>query len=317
MNGWVNRLGRRICDWLEKEEAPTATPLCDFDRLCYELRPADVILVEGRARISNVIKLITQSSWTHAALYIGRLYDLPSHHTRELVRLHYDGDPNQQLIVEALLGKGTIVTPIGKYRRDHLRICRPGGLSPEDADKVIHYAAKRLGAQYDVRQMADLARFFFPWGILPRRWRSSLFAHNAGTPTRTICSSMLAEAFNAVNFPILPFIDRRDDGSLRFFKRNPRLFTPKDFDYSPYFNIIKYPFLGLDDLGVYRKLPWEDDEYVYNDGDEHLPDEEAPEAEPEHTGAWRPALLRNLGGNKRDLEAPTIEPPPEHKEASS
>ena len=47
-------------------------------------------------------------------------------------------------------------------------------------------------------------------------------------------------------------------------RRNPRLYTPKDFDYSPYFDIIKYPYLGLEDLGMYRRLPWRD-EVVYND----------------------------------------------------
>jgi hypothetical protein len=103
----------------------------------------------------------------------------------------------------------------------------------------------RLGAAYEVRQLLDLARFFLPWGIMPRRWRSSLFQHNAGSPTRTVCSCLLGEAFSSVDFPVLTFIDRRDDGTLRFFKRNPKLFTPKDFDYSPYFDIIKYPFLGL------------------------------------------------------------------------
>ncbi|MEW8259462.1 MAG: hypothetical protein AB2720_11820, partial [Candidatus Thiodiazotropha taylori] len=161
--------------------------------------------------------------------------------------------------------EGTIIAPVSKYRRDHLRICRPTGLEPEDAHKVVAHSIKHIGTDYDVRHLLDLARFFFPWGFLPRRWRSSLFEHNAGMPTRTVCSSMLASAFNRVNFPILPFIDRDDDGSLRFFKRNPRLFTPKDFDYSPYFDIIKYPFLGLDDLGVYRRLPWCDDDILYND----------------------------------------------------
>ena len=107
--------------------------------------------------------------------------------------------------------------------------------------------------------------FFFPWGILPRRWRSSLFLHNAGEPTRNVCSSLLVEAFSSVDYPVLPFIDRSEDGALRFFKRNPRLFTPKDFDYSPYFDIIKYPFLGLDDLGIYRKLPWGDENVIFND----------------------------------------------------
>ncbi|MCG7873266.1 MAG: hypothetical protein N0C88_00220 [Candidatus Thiodiazotropha lotti] len=254
-----------IAEWLTKEGPPSSSPLCDFNRLTYELRPSDVLLVEGRSRVSNVIKTITQSTWTHSALYIGRIYDIRDPDLQQRVRMAYKGDLSEQLMVEALLGEGTIIAPVSKYRRDHLRICRPSGLEPEDAHKVVAHSIKHIGTDYDVRHLLDLARFFFPWGFLPRRWRSSLFEHNAGMPTRTVCSSMLASAFNRVNFPILPFIDRDDDGSLRFFKRNPRLFTPKDFDYSPYFDIIKYPFLGLDDLGVYRRLPWCDDDILYND----------------------------------------------------
>ncbi len=247
------------------EYPPGQSPLCDFNRLCYELRPGDILLVEGRSRVSEVIKIITQSSWTHSALYIGRLCDIEDKRLRERVKSYYSGEPNARLLVEAVLASGTIVVPVSKYRKDHLRICRPGKLSPKDAHSVIAYVIERLGAAYDVRQLLDLARFFFPWAVMPRRWRSSLFQHNAGSPTRTVCSCLLAEAFASVDFPVLPFIDRRDDGSLRFFKRNPRLFTPKDFDYSPYFDIIKYPFLGLDDIGIYRKLPWADEKLIYND----------------------------------------------------
>lgn len=280
----ANWLWGGLCDWLVAESKSTTIPLCDFSRLRYELRPGDVVLVEGRSRISEVIKLITQSSWTHSALYVGRLFDIEDQALRNIIRKHYHGDPNEKLLIEALLGEGTVVVPVTKYKRDHLRICRPTGLSPSDAKKVIAFAVNSLGLRYDVRHLLDLARFFFPWAILPRRWRSSLFQHNAGEPTHTVCSSMLAEAFTKVDFPILPFIDRTDDGTLRFFKRNPRLFTPKDFDYSPYFNIIKYPFLGLDDLGVYRKLPWADDSLVYNDENRmNFPEEteESTQVEPE------------------------------------
>jgi len=254
-----------ISDWLTKEGPPPSSPLCDFKRLSYELRPGDVLLVEGRSRVSNVIKAITQSTWTHSALFIGRIYDIRDPQLRQRVRMAYHGDPSELLLVEALLGQGTIIAPISKYRRDHIRICRPTGLEPEDAHKVVSHALLHLGLDYDMRHLLDLARFFFPWNILPRRWRSSLFEHNAGTPTRTVCSSLIASAFNSVNFPILPFIDRDDDGSVRFFKRNPRLFSPRDFDYSPYFDIIKYPYLGFDDLGLYRRLPWSEEEILYND----------------------------------------------------
>ncbi len=254
-----------ISDWLAKEGPPPQSPFCDFKRLSYELRPGDVLLVEGRSRVSNVIKQITQTSWTHSALYIGRIYDIRDPNLQQQVRMAYRGDLNEQLMVEALLGHGTIIVPVSKYRHEHIRICRPTGLEPEDAQQVVAHAISHIGLDYDMRHLLDLARFFFPWTILPRRWRSSLFEHNAGKPTRTVCSSLIAGAFNSVNFPILPFIDRDDDGSVRFFKRNPRLFTPKDFDYSPYFDIIKYPFLGLDELSVYRRLPWSEEEILYND----------------------------------------------------
>lgn len=266
-------LGYRITQWLIRDGPPPPSPLCDFNRLRYELKPGDVILIEGRSRVADVIKMITQSPWSHSALYIGRLYDIPDPKLRTIVDTHFEGDPEDQLIVEALMGFGTLVAPLSKYRHDHLRICRPEGLSPNDAQHVVGYAIKRIGLRYDIRQVLDLARFLFPWGLLPRRWRSSLFQHNAGEPTRTVCSTLLAEAFNEVDFPILPFIDRGDDGSVRFFKRNPKLFAPRDFDYSPYFDIIKYPFLGLNDIGLYRRLPWSTDETLHNDERPELEDE--------------------------------------------
>ena len=41
--------------------------------------------------------------------------------------------------------------------------------------------------------------------------------------------------------------------------RNTRLYTPADFDYSPYFDIKKYPFMGTGDSTPYRDLPWNKD----------------------------------------------------------
>ena len=168
------------------------------------------------------------------------------------------------------MGKGTVVTPLAAYRRDHLRICRPRGLSPSDAQKVINYSISQLGKDYDVRQMLDLARFMFPYGILPRRWRSSLFQHNAGTPTRNVCSTLMVEAFTTVSFPVLPIVKRHEDGKTRFYQRNPRLFAPRDFDYSPYFDIIKYPYWGSREHAPYHQVPWSKDQVIYNDQREAL-----------------------------------------------
>jgi len=257
MSTFKKNISHWVVNWLTRDGPLPETPLCDFNRLKFELRPCDVLLVEGRSRVAEVIKLITQSPWSHSVLYLGRLFDIRDPHLRVCIEAHFEGDPEEQLVLEAVLGKGTVVTPLSAYKNEHLRICRPEGLSADDAQHVLGYAIRKLGSHYDIRQILDLARFFFPWAILPRRWRSSLFQHNAGDATRTVCSTLLAEAYSEVDFPILPFIDRGEDGSLRLFKRNPKLFAPRDFDYSPYFSIIKYPFLGMHDVGLYRRLPWD------------------------------------------------------------
>lgn len=257
-------LADTITRWLTVEKFVDRTPLCDFERIRYEIRPGDVLLVEGRTRVSDVIKNITQSSWTHSALYIGRINDIDDPQVREKITKHFDGDPNSQLVIEALLGRGTIISALDKYQKEHLRICRPAGLSRGDAQTVIAYLSSHLGCDYDVRQLLDLARFLFPYSIVPRRWRSSLFEHNAGLPTRTVCSSMLAAAFNNVHFPVLPVMRRMENGELRLYKRNSRLYTPRDFDYSPYFEIIKYPYLGIVDKSLYRNLPWDTEGAICN-----------------------------------------------------
>src|SRR5512135_198420 len=43
----------------------------DLDNLRRYVRKGDVVLVDGNQRISQVIKYLTQSSWSHVALYVG------------------------------------------------------------------------------------------------------------------------------------------------------------------------------------------------------------------------------------------------------
>lgn len=260
-----NTIWDKVVSWLGSNSDKLHMPLSDFDRLRYEIRPCDVILVEGRAPVSEIIKTITLSSWTHSALYIGRLHNIDDPQLRDYIKKFYQGEPDDQLIIESQLGEGTIVDNISKYREDHLRICRPSSITRTDSQKVIAYSIHRLGTHYNVRQILDLARFLFPYALLPRRWRSSLFEHNAGTPTHTVCSTMLAEAFASVHYPILPVLHHDEDGQLVMYKRNTRLITPKDFDYSPYFDVIKYPILDFDELAIYRKMPWGKDGVELND----------------------------------------------------
>ena len=245
--------------WLQRRRPPRIIPLSDFDRIRHELKPSDVLLVEGRSRISDVIKVVTQSPWSHATLYIGRLHDIENEESRAALSRRSAFPPSTQLVIESQLGAGTLVCALTEYADDHVRICRPVGLSAEDAQTISTHAINSLGLNYDIRQIFDLARFLFPWGILPRRWRSSLFRTRAGSETRTVCSTMIAEAFAAVEFPILPLVQRSEQDRIRLYRRNPKLCTPSDFDYSPYFEIIKYPFYDFADTPSYKLLPWTTD----------------------------------------------------------
>ena len=260
-----NAIWDKIVEWLSTNHYEIKMPMSDFERLRYEIRAGDVILVEGRTRVSEIIKTITLSNWTHSAIYIGRLHNIDDPMLRDYIQKFYHGEPDDQLIIESQLGVGTIVDNIRKYKEEHLRICRPSSITRTDSQKVIAYAINRLGSYYNVRQILDLARFLFPYALLPRRWRSSLFEHNAGTPTHTVCSTMMAEAFASVHYPILPVLHRNEDGQLTMYKRNTRLITPKDFDYSPYFDVIKYPILDFDELAIYQKMPWGKDGVELND----------------------------------------------------
>ena len=252
----INWIRTGVVDWLTHKKPLPRAALSDFERIRHELKPCDVVLVEGRSRVSEVIKFITQSSWSHAALYIGRLHDIEDPHLRGILGEYFHGNPDKQLIIESELGLGTVVRALTVYEKEHLRICRPRGLGFHDSQKVRAYAIGRLGTAYDVRQIFDLARFLFPWFIMPRRWRSTLFSARPGKSTQTVCSTMIAEAFGHIQFPLLPLVKRVSGDQVQLLMRNPKLCTPSDFDYSPYFDIIKYPFLDFHHYADQRLMPW-------------------------------------------------------------
>lgn len=252
--------------WLRVEvEPPRPLRLSDFERLRHKIIPGDLLLIEGRSRISQIIRMVTHSNWSHACLYIGCLTDITDPVIQEKIRQNYHFKPDTQLVVESLLGEGIIVSPLTKYHKEHLRICRPHGLSQQDAQEVIAFTINRLGLEYDLRQIVDLGRFLLPWPIIPRCWRSTLFHYKPGQITKESCSSLLAEAFESVNFPILPLI-KYNHHDVEFVQRNPRLFTPSDFDFSPFFDIIKYPIIEIpENSELYRRLPWVKSGMTYDD----------------------------------------------------
>jgi len=257
-------LVQKLSHYLLNPITPSRDFLCDFSRIRHEVRTADVLLIEGRNRISHIVQRITQSPWSHAALYIGHIHNVDDPKLREYIQQNYKGSLSEQLLVEAMIGEGTIIVPISKYKNEHIRVCRPTGLSHNDAQKIIEYALKSIGRTYNLRHFFDLGRFLLSSTFIPRSWHSSLFKHSKGKAKQDICSVMIAKAFASVRFPILPLIRENKDRQMEMIKRNPRLYAPSDFDYSPYFDIIKYPMMPVNGFNAYRYLPWQD-ELMSND----------------------------------------------------
>ena len=254
---FYKKIRRKLVDWLIVNNKPINAGLCDFNRLEEEIETCDIILVEGRSRVAEVIKVLSQSPWSHSALNIGHLENIKSPEMRHFVeKFVAPEDRDKHLILEVLFDQGVVLKPLEKYRGEHLRICRPIGLYAEDAQKILNSSLMNLGKQYNTRQSFDLLRFLLPIAILPRRWLSTLFEYQEGSRTEEICSSMLVDAFNTVGFPVRPIVKIKADNQIELIRRNPLLYTPSDFDYSPYFNIVKYPIYGAAGNGHYRDLNW-------------------------------------------------------------
>jgi hypothetical protein len=259
-----NWLVQKFGNYLLKNILPSRSFLCDFARIGHEVRTADVLLIEGRNRISRLVQHITESPWSHSALYIGHIHNIDDPKLRQHVQQNYKGSPSEPLLIEAIIGQGTIIVPLSKYKDEHIRVCRPTGLSYPDAQKVIAYAINSIGREYNIGHFIDLGLFVLSSKLIPKRWYSSLFKENAGKTEQDICSVMIAKAFGSVKFPILPLIRENDKQHLELIHRNPKLYTPSDFDYSPYFDIIKYPMMPVAGFSIYQHLPWQD-ELMSND----------------------------------------------------
>lgn len=228
--------------------APFFAPDPEVARKALQL--GDVVLIEGNTRLSAIIKFLTQSTWSHAALYVG---ERPGDSAP-------GGEPNILLEADADIGVATV--PFSKYAQFNRRICRPVGLGEEDRKKVVDYALARVGMKYDSKRIVDLARYLFPYPPVPVWFRRRMLAIGAGDPTKAICSSLIAEAFTSIHYPILPervMVGGKAYGIAPFVQsetdhiRKHGLYTPRDFDVSPFFAIIK-PTIDTD--FNYRTIAW-------------------------------------------------------------
>ncbi|BDB29714.1 hypothetical protein Tamer19_38140 [Cupriavidus sp. TA19] len=253
MNALLAFIGTHLAEYLgapKRQGSLVATVAPGL--LAAALRPGDVLLVEGNTRISVAIKYLTQSTWSHAALFVGDALPPPA------------SGGERPTFVEADLRGGVRAVGLSVFAGLHTRICRPVGLSTQDVQKLVAHTIGRIGQQYDLRNVIDLARYLIPTPPVPARWRRRLLALGSGEPTRAICSTLIAQAFQTLRYPILPDVTRSGSADPAcqhchreiLHIRHHSLYTPRDFDLSPYFDVVKPNLLADFD---YRALAWADD----------------------------------------------------------
>jgi len=245
-----------------------------IDNLKQQLRKGDVVLVSGDQRVSMVIKYLTHSTWSHTAIYVGdefRRFDPAK--AKELDARF--GDDARYLICEADNDDGVSCAPISKYINHNIRVCRPRFLRKQDLDKVIQFVFQHLGRKYNFRHIFELARWFFPVSIIPRRFQKAALHYGGEHKHEVICSTLLARAFRSVGYPILPRVTVNEvevEASFvsRLFRRNghgiralyreedPAVITPRDFDLSPYFDVVKVNHVSEPRFD-YRRIEWAND----------------------------------------------------------
>lgn len=252
----MKKLVAFLVKWLMRTGDPRDHGLSDFDKMRGELKPCDVLLVEGRSRADRVIQMISLCPWSHAALYIGRPLDIADPDLKTIIGHFFNGTPDTPLVAESILGQGIILRPLQVYENDHLRICRPKSLSDKDAEQVTRFAISRLGAYKEGQYLFDLLRFFLPWSLFPHGWRGPLFRRWAGRHTKNKTCAFVAECLGFIQFPIYPLVKTTNAQGVQLLRRHPKLCLPFEIDRSPNFEIIKYPFIDFNPHENQRLIPW-------------------------------------------------------------
>ena len=214
-------IGTQLAKFLTKEHIYVdAYYRISIEDIKSTVEPGDVILVEGQSRASSAIQFITGSNWSHAAIFIGKT------------------EAFEHSLIEVRAVEGCKYSDLNVYKQHNLRICRPIFLNNKKRKILTNHLKKKIGTKYDLRNIFDLIRYAYPNPPVPKKFRRNLIGIGAGDPTKAICSSLIAEAFKEIDHPVLPFKDIYNSIVLR----HPTYCLPKDFDISPFFQIIKpYP----------------------------------------------------------------------------
>lgn len=152
-----------------------------------------------------------------------------------------------------------------KYKDYNIRICRPFGISNEDLNVAIQNVVANLGKHYDPENLIDLALLALPSFLKPLNKRTIQACLGGCSEYKVICSGMIANAFQSVGYPIVPeLLPDSDFGDTmannpygsKLKMRHYSQISPRDFDLSPNFEIVKYNIIGLGTFNY--QLLWEE-----------------------------------------------------------
>jgi hypothetical protein len=254
-SNWFVTMGRSLFRRFDRPIKPYEKRIVNnMENLYQVIRQGDVLLVEGRSKISHIIQLLTQSSWSHVAYYVGdALITSASEENKMALDDSKDSD-RQHMLVEADVGSGVVAVPLSKYCDYNIRISRPFGITPKDIEIVTQEIISNLGKHYDHQNILDLAMLLLPSFLNPFKKRTIKACLGGCTEYKVICSGMIAKAFQKVGYPIVPALLPESDlinkqmnnpyGS-KLIMRHFSQIVPRDFDLSSNFEIIKYNIIGM------------------------------------------------------------------------
>jgi hypothetical protein len=193
----VDALALYLSQPIRHQSPSTADPLA----LAPLLLPGDVLLTDGTSRMAALVKRITRSTWSHVSMYVGPL----------------EGGDDPLCIVEADVAAGVRAVPLTEFKGQRIRVLRASALSDAERRRLADWVVSRIGNRYDFAHAWMLGRRFL-------RLPLPSFFPSAQDATRFICSSLLAQAFMFVGYPIA--VDHS-------------YITPSDFDGASVFEVVR------------------------------------------------------------------------------
>ena len=196
------------------EEFPALTS-ADRQALAAVLRCGDVLLIAGNTRCANLVKRLTQSTWSHVSMYVGHMEDA--------------SDP--LCVVEADIVHGVRAIRLSQLQAHRVWVLRPVGLDDTQRARLAESVLRHIGSEYDLAHAWLLAR-----SLLLRRWWAglrSLSTSLRGSARRFICSSLIAQSFALIGHSIVPA-----GGTVAGRAAQDNALVPADFERASLFAVV-------------------------------------------------------------------------------